>query len=191
MGYAQEVRAIVNGYLSEMDKVETQLGELEELASVFSKMIANNAEIHSQIHGYEQQIAYLYSQREELYNDYHNAMFEGDTARVMEIEGERDNIDEQVANLQHKIEDSRKRVTEPDGNAVTEMLDRLSAIRVLSVDNQWHVRRDYSQRNLRAGFLDQLRTLHEAKASEIGQRKLAIVRSAQWHRYTSTATVTA
>ncbi len=190
MGYAKQIRDIVDEYLESVAAVEKELKELEALAQVYSELIASNTGIHSEIHGYEQQIGHLYAQRTELYNDYHNALFEGNTARVLEIEGERDNIDEAVENAQQAIEDSRKKLSDPDPAALAEMLQRLDSIRLPVMDNQWAATRNYGQ-GLIPAYLDRIRTLHEAKRTEVAQRIRAVREREVWSMYTTRATVTA
>ncbi len=183
MSYAEQVKALVEDHVNRVEAVEDELTELEELAETFSTLIARTEQIKAEIHQHEERIGYLYGQRHELYEDYHNSVFEGDTARVLEIEGERDNIDEEIANLQDDIDKARASLREPDGEAVAEMLSKLKAIQLPPVDNQWTVKRDYGQRGLQPAFLDEVRNLHEAKRTEIGQRKTAILQAEQWHMY--------
>ncbi len=183
MSYAEQVKALVEDHVNRVEAVEDELTELEELAETFSTLIARTEQIKAEIHSYEERIGYLYGQRQELYEDYHNSVFEGDTARVLEIEGERDNIDEEIANLQDDIDKARASLREPDGEVVAEMLRRLSDIQMPTANNQWTSKRDYSQRDLKPAFLDEVRNLYEVKKSEVGQRKVAISQAQQWHMY--------
>ncbi len=188
MGYGEQVRSIVKRHVDTVSALDKELTELEELAQSFSTLISRNEQINAEIHQCEERIGYLYSQRQELYEDYHNAMFEGDTARVLEIEGERDNIDEETANSENDIDKARNSLSEPDGDAVAEMLRRLDAIEMRPGDNVWSVRRDYSERGIQPAFLDELRTLLDEQRAEVGRRKLAISQAEQWHRYASLVT---
>ncbi len=191
MGYAKQIKDIVEEYLESVAAVEKELTELEKLSAVYSELIARNNRINSEIHSHEQTIGHLYSQRTELYNDYHNATFEGITARVLEIEGERDNIDEAIENAQQDIDDLRKKLRDPDPDAVAELLQRLGSLRLPVMDNRWTAKRNYGQ-GLIPAFLDRIRTLHEDKRTEVAQRIKAVREREVWSRYTTTrATVTA
>lgn len=125
MSVASAMKTALKTYLDDVHATLNTLEELEELANVHSTLIETNKQIHLNIEDSSREIAHLYGQLEELKQDYFNASFESNSERVAEIEQERDSIDTRISELEDGIETAREKITEVDGEAIAELLQRV------------------------------------------------------------------
>lgn len=126
MGTAsQEMRKALKTYLDTVEGTLEELAEIEGVAETFSTMLDRNHEINLKIEDAVREIGHLQGQREELYQDYFNASFEGDTERISEIEEERNQIDNRIAELEESITVARAKLLAEDGTGIAEMLSRV------------------------------------------------------------------
>ncbi len=181
MGASQNIRKIVKAYLDDVEATITKLDELTALADMFDAMVRENERIDLEVEEANRKIGCLQGVRTDLYQAFHAATFDGDEAKVAEVEQERDNLDERMATLQQGIEDSLSGLQSIDGDAVAEMVRRADEARapLLSSDRVLHFVHNPS----RLGLLDQLEVEHNRVVGEISRRKKYIRELQPWYRF--------
>lgn len=120
--YAKEMKAALKLYLDSVAATLNELSELQELAEIHSKVIESNRQINLKLEDAIREVGYLQGQREELFNEYHEATFSGNADKVAEVVAERDRIDTRLEELHQGLEDSRGKLVQVDGFAIAEML---------------------------------------------------------------------
>ncbi len=186
MSTAANMRKILKTYLDSVDATLKELEELGNLADVFSGVLDENDEINLEIQDAHRKINHLQSKRTDLYEQYHQATFNGSYDRVISIENERDSIDERIAELQATIEESQDGLRELDAVAVADMLARTSNARAPIFSNRLL---HFQQNTLRTGLVDQLEEEHKSIADEINAKKRYVLDMREWYRYSDKATL--
>lgn len=178
--YAQAMRRALKTYLDSVEQALTGLSELEKLAETFNTILQSNDALNEQIEGAIREVGHLQGQREELYNEYHEATFSGDAEKVAEVEAERDRIDARVEELHEAITVAREKLVNLDPAAVSEMLQRLGEVRLPIFQNRYL---PFEQNHQRTGLADQLEYEHNKLRTDVGARKSRIREMRQWGQY--------
>lgn len=189
MSTAANMKAAMRRYLDAVEGTLQELSELEELAETHSTVINSNDEIHLKIEDAVREIGHLQGQREELYQDYFNASFEGVSERISGIESDRDQIDARLDELHQTIEDSRAKIIEIDGDAVARLLAHLDALEVPtfcsgSIDwGRMPAARGTYRMIPRTGLVGELAKAHDALVTEIAGKQRYIRELQPWWKY--------
>lgn len=189
MNAVKEMRTALKTYLDGIEQTLTELSELENLAETFSTVLASNHEINLEIQAASEEIAYLYGQREELFNEYHEATFSGNADKVTEVEAERDRIDARVDELHQTAEDLQGKLLQVDGTGIAEMLSRVEDANVTVffgpriTGSKLRTANGSYQQMLPSGLLVDLQKGNDELQAEINSTKARIKGMQQWALY--------
>lgn len=125
--------------------------------------------------------------RGRLFEDWNQASFENDSKRLIEIDGIKASLDDELERLTQNREAAKKRIEDNplDAVGIAEMLGELSALKAPTLINFHNLGYLKPMAGTQAGFLDRLITQHELVEAEINGLKSAISDMEQWSRYTA------
>lgn len=186
---AKDMRAALKSYIDSVEATLTELSKLEELARVHSTVIETNRDINVSIEDSTREIAHLYGQRTELYNDFHNATFEGNSERVEEIQHEKDQIDRRISELEDAISIAREKVVAVDAVAIAEMLSRVDTAEVSMFfgprieGSRYRLSNGAYGLTPPSGLLAELQASNDNLVGEINAARTRIMEMQPWSRY--------
>lgn len=187
--YATNMRKSLKTYIDSVDATLTELVELESLAEVHSQVVETNRQINLEIEDDVRTIGNLQAQRVELFDDFHNATFEGESERIEEIQHEKDDIDNRIAALEESITVAKGKLVEVDGNAIAEMLQRVDAAEVPGFFGprikgaSFRLPNGAYRSTPPSGLLVELQEGNDALMAEINAAKARIRGMQQWAKY--------
>lgn len=190
MTVASEMKTALATYLDGVASTLSDLARLEELANVHSTVIETNREINLEITESQRQISHLYGQREELFNDFHNATFEGESERIEEIQHQKNEIDRRISELEDGIETAREKIVDVDSFAIAEMLSQVDNAEVPSFfgariePSRWRMSNGGYASTPPTGLLAELQAGNDKLVAEINAVKSRIRGMQQWYRFT-------